>query len=491
MKKAHTLLMQESWWNKMIKKMLKKNNDLNGLFRPKSIALIGASRDPTSVGQGILKSLIDGSFFKTENAKPFKGKVYPINPNADEVLGIKCYKSISDIKEKIDLAIIAIPAKYVPGTLELCGQKKVPFAIIISAGFKEVGHEGQLLEEQILITSKKYDIRLVGPNCLGIVSPCNNMNASFGVATPPCGDIAFISQSGAIADSVIDWAIENRYGFSHIISLGNSADLDVSDFLEYLGQDQGTNAIAIYSEGIRDGQKFMRIAKVVSKKKPIIILKSGKTTSGAKAAASHTGSLAGSYEAYLAAFKQCGVTVANNVEELFDYAKTLAQMPICKNEGIVIVTNAGGVGVLTTDYCETYKVKLAELKNESLFALDMSGKMHPAYSRRNPLDLIGDALPERYEAALFTLLKEDYINGAIVIQTLQTMTNPIEDAKVLIRAKKMFPKKPIISNYMGGHFSKEGIELLEENRIPDFNDPEKAVKCMKALMDRYEWLKDN
>ncbi len=475
----------------MIINIIKKKETLEKLFNPKSIALIGASRDPSSVGQGVLKNLIEGSYFKSESAKPFLGKIYPINPNAKEVLGLKCYKSVQDIKESIDLAIIAIPSKFVPLIIEQCGQKKIQFVIVLSAGFREIGEEGQILENQMLETAKKYGIRIVGPNCLGIISPANSMNASFGVTMPPNGDIAFISQSGAIADSVLDWAIENRYGFSNILSYGNGADLNVCDFIDYFGNDKNTRAIAIYVEGINDGKRFIEIAKEVSKKKPIIVLKSGKSSAGSKAAASHTGSLAGSYEAYKAAFKKCGITLADSVEELFDYSKTLAQMPVCKNEGIVIITNAGGVGVLATDYCEMFDVKMSNLTDETLKKLEDTGKMHPAYSKRNPLDIIGDALPERYEAALFTVLKEPYINGAIVVQTLQTMTDSVEDAKVVIKAKKTFPQKPILCTYMGGHFSSGGVKLLEENKIPDFNDPIKAVKSIKALMNRYEWLKEN
>ncbi|MCK5629682.1 MAG: CoA-binding protein, partial [Nanoarchaeota archaeon] len=294
----------------------------------------------------------------------------------------------------------------------------------------------------------------------------------------------FISQSGALADSIIDWAIEAEYGFSAIISIGNQADLDTSDFIEWLGNDPHTKAIALYIEGLEDGRKFIEIAGRISKNKPIIVLKGGRTEKGQKAISSHTGSIAGSYRIYETAFKQYGIEIADNVEELFDLAKALANQPPCKKNSIAIITNAGGPGVLCADFCESRGVNLAELKDSTISKLDKSGKMHPAYSRQNPLDLVGDALPERYEAAINTLLSEDYISGMIIIQTLQTMTDPIKDAEIIIKAKKRFKDKPIVCAFMGGMFSRKGMELLETNKIPNYNDPKKAARAMKALIDR-------
>jgi acyl-CoA synthetase (NDP forming) len=299
---------------------------------------------------------------------------------------------------------------------------------------------------------------------------------------PPQGNIAFVSQSGAIADSIIDWAIENRYGFSAIISYGNKAMLDESDFLEYLAKDDETKAIALYIEGIHDGKKFMEIAKKCSK--PIIVLKSGRTDKGAKAISSHTGSLAGSYDIYKAAFKQSGVIISDTIEELFDSAKALADQPPAKSNRIAIVTNGGGCGVLAADYCSELGLDVVELRSSTLQKLDKTGQMHPAYSRRNPLDLVGDALPERYQAAIGTLLGEDYIDGMIVIQTLQTMTNPEEDANIIIELSKKYPDKPLVCVYMGGRFSKRGRYILDSNGIPDFNDIKKAATALAALVER-------
>jgi acetyltransferase len=439
-----------------------------------------------SVGYGILKNLVKGCVFENEFCRPFKGKIYAINPNADEILNIKCYPSISEIEDDIDLVIIAVPATIVPEIIKECVQKKVGSIIVISAGFAELGEQGKKLQDEIVELVQKEKIPLVGPNCLGIIRTSNDLNASFAPSTPPKGDIAFVSQSGAIADSIIDWAIENRYGFSTLISYGNRADLDVYDFLEYLEKDEETNAIALYLEGIEDGKKFMEIAKKVSKTKPIIALKAGRTEQGVKAISTHTGSLAGSYKTYISAFKQSNIFIADTIEELFDISKALANQPACKENAIAIVTNGGGCGVLTADYCERLGVNLVELKKETIKKLDNTKKMNPVYSKRNPLDIVGDAIPETYGAAINTLLGEKYVHGMIVIQTLQTMTNPEEDARIIIEAHKKYPEKPIICVYMGGRFSKRGRIMLEQNNIPDFNDLRKAAIAMKALIKKGE-----
>ena len=453
--------------------------NLDKLFNPKNIAIIGASRDESSVGFGILKNLTEGCVFNCEYCKPFPGKIYPINPKADSILGVKCYENILNIEDSVDLAVIVVPARIVNRVVDDCINKKVKGIIIISAGFGEFGEEGNQMQEEIVAKLNKAKIPMIGPNCLGIIMPHHNMNASFAPTMPPSGNIAFISQSGALADSIIDWSVENRYGFSAIVSYGNKAMLDVYDFLEYFDKDKNTKVIARYIEGVKDGRKFIEIASKI--KKPIIVLKAGRTDEGMKAISSHTGSLAGSYEIYKAAFKQSNVLVADTVEELFDNAKALANMPKL-NGHVGIVTNGGGCGVLCADYCSEMGVPLAELKENTLKKLDKSGKMHPAYSRRNPLDIVGDALPERYDTAVDTLLSEDYIGGLIVIQTLQSITKPEEDAQVIIQANKKYPNKPILCVYMGGKFSKKSMKMLEEAGIPDYNDLKKVARAMKVLM---------
>ncbi|MCK4428944.1 MAG: CoA-binding protein, partial [Candidatus Aenigmarchaeota archaeon] len=339
---------------------------------------IGASRDSGSVGYGILRNLIHGCVFSSEYCRGFKGRVFAVNPNAEEILGIRCYSNIKVIKEKIDLAIVAVPAKFVLSVIRDCVKKKVKGIILISAGFAEFGKKGRKMQEDIVGILKKARIPLIGPNCLGIIRPCADLNASFAPSMPPKGKIAFVSQSGAIADSIIDWAITERYGFSALISYGNKAMLDCYDFLEWLGNDKETKAIALYIEGLNDGRKFMEIAKKVSRKKPIVVLKAGRTDAGKKAIASHTGSLAGSYRIYESAFKQSGLVIADTIEGLFDIAKGLANQPNCKKNAVAIVTNGGGCGVLCADFCEKLGVNVVELKKSTVEKLDKSGKMHPA-----------------------------------------------------------------------------------------------------------------
>lgn len=462
---------------------------LDKIFDPKSIAIIGASEKHNSVGNGIIKNILEGGVFKNKYCKPFKGRVYPINPNHAHINGIKAYKSILEIKGDIDLAIIAISAKFVYLAMQECAKKKVKGVIIISAGFGEIGIEGKKLQDAVLAIAKEANIPVIGPNCLGIIRPHTNLNASFAPSMPPMGNIGFISQSGALADSIIDWSIEERYGLSTLISYGNSADVDAADLLEWLGNDKKTDAITLYLEGLNDPLKFMKIAKKVTQKKPVIVIKGGRTDEGQKAISSHTGSLAGSYEIYEAMFKQSGVILADTVEELFDTAKALANQNSPKENSVVILTNGGGAGVLTADYCRELGINVVNLTESTIKKLDATGKMHPAYSKRNPLDIIGDALPERYEAALSTILSESYISGVIILQTLQTMTDPIKDAEIIIALHKKHRDKPIICVYMGGKYSDAGAKLLNENKIPDYNDPKKAAKAMKALLERGIYLK--
>jgi len=468
---------------------MKAVKNLDAIFNPKSIAVIGASRDINSVGYGILKNIVRGCVFESEHCRPFKGRVYAVNPNATEILKIASYPKITDITDDVDLAVIAVPAKIVPAVMKDCVNKGVKAIIVISAGFAELGKEGKKLQDDIKEIAEKAKIPLMGPNCLGIIRPSASINASFAPSTPPEGNIAFISQSGAIADSIIDWAIEHMFGFSTVVSYGNKAMLDATDFLEWLAKDEETKAIAIYMEGIDDGKRFMEVAEKVSKIKPIVVLKAGRTEKGTKAISSHTGSLAGSYEVYKAAFKQTNVILADTIEDLFDISKALANQPACKDGNIAIVTNGGGCGVLAADYCAELGLNVVELKKSTISKLDKTGKMHPAYSRSNPLDIVGDALPDRYYAAIDTLLNENYISGLIVIQTLQTMTNPEEDANDIIELSKKYPGKPIICAYMGGRFSKRGRYILESKGIPDFNDIKKAAKAMWALVERGRILK--
>ena len=459
---------------------------LEQFFSPKTVAIIGASREEKSAGQGILKSLLHGGVFANETNVPFKGKVFPVNPNADEILGQKCYHSITDIKEEIDLAVIVVPAKIVPSVMKSCAEKKVKGAIIISAGFSEIGQQGKEIENEVLEIAKKAKIRLIGPNCLGLMRP-PVINASFGPCMPLSEDVAFFSQSGALIDSVIDWSLDENYGFSAVVSMGNKIDVDIPELLLWAEKDPKTKAIALYIEGLKDGKRFMEVAKRVSRKKPIVALKAGRSAAGMKAVSSHTGSMAGEYNVYKAAFRQAGVHLAESVDELFEMAEALAKQPPCDNR-IAIITNGGGAGVLCADHCEELGITLAELSETTLKRLDNSGKMHPAYSRKNPLDLVGDALHDRYVESINAILEQKDVAGLIVIQTLQTMTETMLDAEAVIKARKKFPGKPIITSYMGGRFTRKAVDLLEANNVPDFNVPYKAAKAMKALIDQKIYL---
>lgn len=450
---------------------------LEQLFNPKSIAIIGASRKKGSVGNDLIVNLKTGGVYHSEFSKPYNKKIFLVNPNAKKILNLKCYARVTDIKEKIDLAIISTQPEIVLKVMSDIAKKKIPYIIIISAGFAESSKKGLELQKQILKTAKKHNIRIVGPNCLGILNTKNHLNASFAPSTPPKGEVSFISQSGALADSIIDWAIENRYGFSKIISLGNQCDLDISDFLKYLSDDKDTKVITIYMESLINGRKFIKTASKI--KKPIIVIKAGRTAQAKKAISSHTGNLTSDYEIYSAAFHKAGVYQVDSIEELFDVAKTLSEQPKSKNS-VAIVTNGGGAGVLMTDYLTGLGIKLAKLMPKTLRKLDPY--MHPAYSKSNPLDLVGDATPKRYQIAINTLLSQKNINALVVIQTLQTMTDTLKDAKIVIQARKKFPKKPIICVYMGGKFSKKGVDLLNKHKIPDFNDPKKAALALNALI---------
>jgi acetyltransferase len=457
---------------------------LDVLFNPRSIAVIGASREEKSVGYGVLKNLLSGGIYDSGFCKPFPGKVYAVNPKAAEILGVKCFPSITAVPDVVDVAVIAVPAKIVPQVMEECASKGVRGAIIVSAGFAESGAEGKALQDKVLETARKAGMRVLGPNCLGIVRPPLGLNASFAPSMPRAGSVAFVTQSGALADSLIDWAIKERYAFSAIVSIGNSADVDASDVIEWCCRDEATKTIAVYLESIVDGEKFMRVAKEAAKSKPIILLKGGRTSAGAQAAKTHTGGMAGDYAIWRAACRQTGVSLAESFEELFDTAKILAQQPRAKSNAVAIVTNGGGAGVLCADYCSELGVNIVPLKKETVDKLDASGVMHPAWSRANPVDIVGDALPERYKAAVNTLLAEDYVAGLIVIQTLQTMTDPLGDAMILTEARKKFPDKPIVGVFMGGRFVRESVEFLEQSSVPDFNDPRKAARAMAALVGR-------
>ncbi|MCD6402291.1 CoA-binding protein, partial [bacterium] len=345
----------------------------------------------------------------------------------------------------------------------------------------ESGKKGKTLQKKIVKLVKKANIPLLGPNCLGVIRPSLRLNASFAPATPGSGEIAFISQSGALIDSVIDMSLLENFGFSYIISYGNEADLSLCDFLLWLKRDQKTKVIILYLEGVKDGKRFIKTAKEVSRVKPILALKAGKTKAGIKAAASHTAALAGSPEIYSAAFRKANIIEVETLQELFDIAKTLAWQPRCAN-GVGIVTNGGGFGVLITDYCQKLGIKLPRLEKETISKIKNSKAWHPAITLNNPLDILGDALSERYKIAIEAMIRQENIRGLIVIQTLQIMTDVKKNVKIIIEEKKKWPQKPIISVILKGKLSQDAIRLLEKNKIPNFPDLKRAALAMRALI---------
>lgn len=441
--------------------------NLENIFDPQSIAIIGASEEPKTVGIGFVNNLLNS-----------QRKLYYINPFKDKVFGTKTFKNINDVKEKIDLAIIAVPVNAVLEVFNDCINKRVKGIIVISSGFGETGEKGKELELRLKELADKAKIPLIGPNCLGIMNLNKGLNASFAPFTPKKGNIALVSQSGALIDALIDISSKINLGFSKIISYGNESQVDLPQFLEYLKKDKDTNVILLYLEGVKDGKRFFDVAKDVSKEKPIVVLKSGKSKAGEKAISTHTGSLAGGYDVYKAVFKQTGLIEVDSLEELLDIGKALSFLNRFK-KGIGIITNGGGLGVLAVDYCEKYGVEIKDLSKETIEKLDK--ELEKVLIKRNPLDILGDADPKRYEIGIKSLLEQKDINGVVVIQAMQIMTDPEKNAKIVVELKKQFPSKPIICCFVGGELVEKAVNYLEENNIPNYPDPKRAVKVIRSL----------
>lgn len=457
-------------------------------FSPRSVAVIGASKDKLKVGHTVLESLVRGGAFARPELRGFAGPIHAINPKEKEILGVQCYPSVTAVPGPVDQVVVCVPGPAVPQVMEECGKKGVKAAIILTAGFGEAGEKGKKLQSRFMEVARRYQIRVVGPNCLGILYPPNHLNASFGLTLPFPGPVAFFSQSGALVDSIIDWSLKERYGFSAIVSYGNKADIDVPDLLAWGAQDPHTKAIALYLEGVGDGRYFLSMASQVAAKKPIIALKAGRSAKGTKAVSSHTGSLSGSYEVYRGVFKQAGVILADNLTELLGMSQALACQPAPAGKRIAIVTNGGGCGVMCTDYCQEAGLEINDPSPEMIARLDATGLMHPAWSRGNPFDLVGDAAPERYRAALEEIMKSDLYDGVVVIQTLQAVTDGLGDAKVAVEMRRKYDK-PLIAAFMGGVISEPGIHHLMENGIPNFFDVKQVAYAMKSLLDHGEYAR--
>ena len=454
-------------------------SSLECFFAPKSVAVIGASSTIGKIGNVIFQNFAMGQF---------KGKTYPVNPRLDEIIGIKCYASVKDIPEEIDLAVIAIPAKFVPQVMQECGEKGVKCVIVVSAGFAEIGGEGIILEQEIIHIAKKFQMRLLGPNCIGVFDSNTHVDTIFlpivRMSRPNSGPIAIVSQSGAFMSSLLDWTAAEGLGLSKAISIGNKADVDESDLVEYLANDPLTKVITAYLESIENGNTFIRVAKNVTKQKPIVLMKAGRTKGGASAAASHTGALAGTDEVIDAVIRQLGILRVENSEQMLDLANALAFQPYAKGDRILIVTNGGGAGVMSVDKLEQLGLKVP------LLSEDVQHQMmqhYPPYCvARNPVDLTGDTDAERYRIALELGLKSDEIDAALVILLFQTPSLEIEAVEVVQNAQRF--KKPIVVACVGGELAAVFSRKLEKFDIPVYPIPERAAFAMWGLVQYGKWL---
>lgn len=437
---------------------------LDPIFSPKSVAVIGATETVGSVGRTILENLLKGNF---------PGKLFPVNPKRDTVLGVKAYPSVTALPEKPDLAIVITPPATVPGIIRDCGTMGVKGAIIISAGFKEIGAPGVELERQVLEEAKKAGIRVVGPNCLGVMVPGAKFNGTFAADMARPGSVGFISQSGALCTAILDWSLKENVGFSAFASLGSMLDVSWGDLIQYLGDDPATKSIVMYMESIGDAQAFLSAAREVALTKPIIVIKPGRTEAAAKAAASHTGSLTGSDEVLQAAFQRVGVLRVEQISELFDMAEVLAKQPRPKGPRLTIVTNAGGPGVLATDALIGAGAQLADISAESMEAFNKI--LPPTWSHNNPVDIIGDAKPELYAKALEIAAKDPNTDGMLVILTPQAMTDPTATAECL-KPYAHIPNKPVIASWMGADIVAKGEDILNAAQIPTFKYPDRAAR---------------
>ncbi len=444
---------------------------LEAFFKPRSVAVIGVSREPEKVGHRIFRNLEESGF---------QGGLYPINPKATEILGFKCYQSITGVPDDVDLAVITVPAKIVPEVVEQCGIKGVKGIVVISAGFSETGREGTLLERELLAVCRKYNMRMQGPNCLGIINTQSHLNASFAAANPSSGNIAFVSQSGALGSAILNWAIQKDVGFTSFVSLGNESDLNTADFLEALAEDNQTRAIGLYIEGVKEGERFLEVARETSIKKPIITLKAGTTDIGVRAVSSHTGSLAGSDTAFSAAFRKTGVLRVNTLEELFDLVLAFEEQPLPKGKNVLIVTNGGGPGILTADACEKTGLDLPSLEYE--IREELWKVLPPHASLNNPVDVLGDADENRYRLALEAGLKSHQMDGIIVILTPQAMT-PAEGVAYIVAKARKFSDKPILAAFMGLDDDSIPLKTLRKHGIPNYAFPEAAAFVLKRMYD--------
>lgn len=443
-------------------------------IHPRTIAVVGASGDPKKLGYVIFRNLLR-----------FPGRLYPVNPNRSEVLGLPAYPSLLSVPEEVDMAVIAVPSKAVPQVMEEAGKRGVKLTVVISAGFRESGEEGRRLEEEITATARRHGMRLLGPNCLGIILPHRGINATFEPLAPRPGGIAFVSQSGATIATVIDWSIPRGMGFSAIVSLGNQADLGFEEFLKYLATDPATKAIILYIEEIRDGKRFLQTVSGITPEKPVVAIKSGSSRRGREVAVTHTGSLAGSFEVYMAAFRRAGVIPVQSLRKAFYLAELLAAEGYPRGTRALVITSAGGFAVLASDYAERYGVQMIELPPDVIGELDPL--LPPAWNRQNPMDIVGDAGADRYARIFDVMIRhQDLWDIAFVIGIPSATLDPNHLAQEIVRFSR-HTGKMIVGCLLGGDSVRSGIGVLRDHDIPNFEDLQDAfmaVGTVCAWMDR-------
>jgi acetyltransferase len=444
---------------------------VKNFFQPSSVAVIGASDKPGKVGRVVLENLIQSRY---------PGRIYPVNPSHQEIMGYRTYPSVLELPETPGLVVIIIPAHLVPGAMEECGKKGVDSTIVISAGFKEAGREGYQLEKELERVARKYAIRVLGPNCLGLVDTSTPLNVSFASIAPSPGHIAFVSQSGALCTAALGWAEANGLGFSRFISIGNKMDIDETDLFQALVDDDNTRVIAAYLEGIRRGEEFLRLAREVARRKPVVVFKAGTTQAGAKAVSSHTGTLAGSENAYIASFKKTGIIRADTVEDLLQISRGFSRQPIPRGPGVAILTNAGGPGIITADAIEHMGLQLAALDSATIKKLREGLPL--ASNIYNPVDVLGDALADRYEVAMKALYHDPGVDAVICILTPQAMTQVMETAQKIVEVTAS-GDKTVLTVFMGGGEVDPAEELLRNASIPNYRFPEEAVRTLRAMVD--------
>jgi acetyl coenzyme A synthetase (ADP forming)-like protein len=442
-------------------------------FRPKSVAIVGASRDQRKPGHVIFRNFLESGF---------RGKAYPVNPKAPDIMGHECYPNLRSIPGPVELAVIAVPASAVPAVLEECGRKRVKGAVIISGGFREIGNVR--LEEDVKKAAKEHGIRVIGPNCIGLFDPSSGVdtifNPSYKLARPKPGSISFVSQSGAVMSAIMDWMGSKGYKAAKFASYGNASDVNESDLIEWLGRDPATKVICLYLEGVTDGRRFFEVAAAVSKRKPIIAIKAGVTEEGGHSVSSHTGSLAGRFEAYLAAFRQAGIIESQDLEQTFDLARVLSTQPLPAGARVQVITDGGGFGVLATDFIVNSGLKMAEMSKPSIASLK---KAFPSYVVvMNPIDLTGNATPKMYEDAISAAMRDGNVDMILVIALFQTPLLTPEVVEVIEEAAAK-GKKPVVVVSAGGEYTEILKRNLEEKNVPTFSSTRRAVDSLRALWE--------